>query len=171
MADPDLYTLALTAPVPAAALAAPLTVRCLAAFPDTPATRAHLYTLVRQGVLDTPGHSGDFPDQCFFDTHIFGPSYRAEADTQVLALDGDAWVGLSSLRRTETPGRSSFGLTAVQPAYRGRGIARTLKMHALHLASARGDHTVTTEVHPLNTAMVRVNAHLGFVRADAGAFH
>lgn len=163
----DLYVLTLPAagdPVPSA-----WTLRTLAAFPDTPDTRTRLFALVRQGVLDSPGSDGDFPDQAGFDAWIFGPSYWAEADTQVLALDGETWVGLCSLRRTDEPGVSSFGLTVVQPSHRGQGVALAMKRRALELAAARGDRQVTTEVHPANAGMRAVNARLGFTRAPTAA--
>ncbi|UBV45284.1 GNAT family N-acetyltransferase (plasmid) [Deinococcus taeanensis] len=145
-------------------MACSLTLRLLSDFPDSPDTRRRLYLLVRQGVLDSPGSDGDFPSLEDFNAFIFGPSYWAEADTQVLALDGEAWVGLSSLRRTSQPGVSGFGLTTVDRSYRGRGVALALKRRALERAAARGDHRVTTEVHPDNAAMRAVNARLGFAR-------
>lgn len=134
----------------------------LAEFPDDQDTRRRLYTLVRQGVLDTPGHEGDFEPFEVFDQHIFGPSYWTEADSQLIALDGEQWVGLSSLRRGSVPQQSSFGLTVVQPSHRGRGIALALKQQAILLARQRGDRTILTNVHPDNIAMRAVNARLGF---------
>ncbi|MGI8747891.1 MAG: GNAT family N-acetyltransferase [Deinococcus sp.] len=134
----------------------------LAAFPDTPDTRRRLYALVRRGVLDTPGQSGGFEPFEVFEERIFRPCYWAEAGTQVLALDGISWVGLSSLRRTPTPGVSAFGLTVVLPSYRGRGVATMLKRRALAFAAARGDHAVSSEVHEHNLVMRALNERLGF---------
>ena len=134
----------------------------LADFPDEPDTRRRLYALVRQGVLDTPGHQGDFETFEVFSDHIFGPSYWEEADSQLLALDDTNWVGLTSLRRTEIPQQSAFGLTVVLPSHRRRGLALALKQQAVSLARRRGDRTIITKVHPNNAAMRAVNTRLGF---------
>ena len=151
----------------AAGSAAAIRFVTLADFPDNLDTCQRLYALVQQGVLDTPGHQGGFVPLEVFGERIFGPSYYQEADTQVLALasgerGGEQWVGLSSLRKTNTDGQSSFGLTVVLPQYRGQGVATQLKRRAIALAVARGDQVITTEVHPSNLAMRAVNARLGF---------
>ena len=159
----DLYTFDLQgyadAPQPD-----PGSLRCctLAAFSYTPDTRRRLYALVRQGVLDTPGHKGGFEPFEVCEERIFWPCYWAESGTQVLALDGASWVGLSSLRRTPSPGVSAFGLTVVLPSYRGRGVATMLKRRALAFAAARGDHAVSSEVHEHNLVMRALNERLGF---------
>ena len=133
----------------------------LAQTPDDEATRRKLYALVREGVLDTTGFSGEFETYEAFAERIYLPSYRQHAESQFLAAYGDEWVGLSSLVLDTAEG-GKFGLTAVTRPYRGVGLARALKLLALRYAQARGVQTVVTENHPENAAILELNRALGF---------
>lgn len=128
---------------------------------DDETTRRKLYALVREGVLDTTGFSGEFEAYETFVDRIYGPSYRGHAEGQFLALYGNEWVGLSSFVR-ETGERGKFGLTVVTRPHRGLGLARALKLLALRYAWEVGVRTVVTENHPDNQAIVGLNRTLGF---------
>ncbi len=133
----------------------------LAQVGDSEPARRNLYTLVREGVEDTPGFTGEFETYLAFIKRLYRPSYQEHAESQFLALYGEAWVGLSSL--VVQPGsRAIFGLTVVTKAHRGRGIARALKLSALEYAREVGVKTITTENHPENLAILRLNRGLGF---------
>lgn len=133
----------------------------LAQTPDDDLTRRKLYALVREGVTDTTGFSGEFEDYEVFVERIYVRSYWQHAESQFLAAHGDQWVGLSSFVR-ETGGRGRFGLTAVTRPHRGHGLARALKVLALEYARASGVRTVVTDNHPDNVAIRELNKTLGF---------
>lgn len=133
----------------------------LAQTPDDETACRKLYALVREGVLDTTGFSGEFEDYPTFRERIYVRSYRQHAESQFLVARGDEWVGLSSFVR-ETDERGRFGLTAVTRPHRGLGLARALKVLALRHAQASGVETVVTENHPDNAAIRALNRTLGF---------
>ncbi len=133
----------------------------LAQTSDDEATRRKLYALVREGVTDTTGFSGEFETYEAFLKRIYVPSYRQHAESQFLAAYGDEWVGLSSFV-LESAEQGKFGLTAVTRPHRGVGLARALKLLALRYAQTRGVQTVVTENHPENVAIRELNKTLGF---------
>ena len=132
----------------------------LADVEDGPAVRRKLYALVREGVLETPGHTGGFETFEEFSERLFEPCYWRVAESQFLAAEGEGWVGLSSL--TVSGNAALFGLTAVLKPYRGRGVAHALKVLALGYAAAQGVMTVTTSNDSSNCAMLAINKSLGF---------
>jgi GNAT superfamily N-acetyltransferase len=86
----------------------------------------------------------------------------------VLALDAAGQrLGVSIL----VPIRSGLynEFTGVVPAWRGRGLARALKLEAIRRARAAGYTRMLTNNHSANAAMLRVNAALGY-RPQAGAW-
>ncbi len=133
----------------------------LAQTPDDDTARRKLYALVREGVTDTTGFSGEFESYEAFLERIYIRSYRQHAESQFLAACGDDWVGLSSFV-LESPEQGKFGLTAVTRPHRGLGLARALKVLALEYARANGVRTVATENHPDNVAILELNRTLGF---------
>ena len=133
----------------------------LAQTPDDEVTRRKLYALVREGVTDTTGFSGEFETYGAFTERIYVSSYRQHAESQFLAAYGNEWVGLSSFV-LDTAERGKFGLTAVTRPHRGLGLARALKLLALRYAHTRGVQTVVTENHPDNVAIRELNQTLGF---------
>ncbi|GHG06988.1 GNAT family N-acetyltransferase [Deinococcus piscis] len=72
------------------------------------------------------------------------------------------WVGLTELF-AEASGALRTGLTGVEPAWQGRGVAYALKLAALRAARERGYHSVDTVNHQRNAPMLAVNRALGFV--------
>lgn len=133
----------------------------LAQTPDDEATRRKLYALVREGVLDTIGFSGEFESFEAFAERLYVSSYRQHAESQFLAAYGDEWVGLSSFV-LDTAEQGVFGLAAVTRPHRGLGLARALKLLALQYAQALGVQTVVTENHLENVAILELNRALGF---------
>ena len=132
----------------------------LADVEDGPAVRRKLYTLVREGVLETPGHTGGFESFGEFSERLFEPCYWRVAESQFLAAEGEVWMGLSSL--TVSGNEALFGLTAVLKPYRGRGVARALKVLALDYAATQGIKTVKTSNDSSNHAVLAINESLGF---------
>ncbi len=88
-------------------------------------------------------------------------SPQAGPDLSILALDGDAIVGLTtSYRRGEREGGTAF--TGVARAYRGRGIAFALKADVLSRAKAAGLRSMITTNDEPNRAMRGINSTLGY---------
>ena len=82
-------------------------------------------------------------------------------DLSVLALEGDKIVGLTtSYRSGERKGGTGF--TGTLRAYRGRGIAFTLKVEALGRAKAAGLGSLITTNDEPNKAMRGINRRLGY---------
>jgi len=85
----------------------------------------------------------------------------------LVALDGERYVGLSNLWARERQGHLETGLTGVLREYRGRGIATALKVRALSAAKAQGYTSTLTWNEERNQGMLGINRRLGFVPAPA----
>ena len=78
-----------------------------------------------------------------------------------IAMHGDRPVGIARLRLT--PGNSAGnGLTGVDPEYRGRGIARALKLKTVEWAREHGIEFVFTANDVENSRMLAINTSLGY---------
>ena len=53
--------------------------------------------------------------------------------------------------------------TGVQQDYRGKGIAKALKIHGIAYARAHGYSTIITRNNMRNQSILRLNKQLGFV--------
>jgi GNAT superfamily N-acetyltransferase len=83
----------------------------------------------------------------------------------MIALDGDEYVGMSVVWRSETePGLVTQGDTGVVRAYRGRGIAVAMKLAVIDYARKNGLRMVKTWNASNNAPMLAVNTKLGFKR-------
>lgn len=81
-----------------------------------------------------------------------------------LAMDGDTIAGITML--ILVPGDDTLlgtGLTGTRRAYRRRGLAKALKVHAIVEAKRRGFRRVVTENEETNP-MLTLNVELGFTR-------
>ncbi len=83
-------------------------------------------------------------------------------DGYFLALDGDRWVGMSSVwNRRVKPGEVYTRLTGVVRSHRRRGIATALKVRAQEFAKSTGARVVVTD-NEENNPMYDLNVVLGF---------
>jgi GNAT superfamily N-acetyltransferase len=81
----------------------------------------------------------------------------------VLVRDGARYVGMSYLHADPTaPHRLFQRITAVHPAYRGRGIALALKLKTIEYGQRHGCHEIGTAVESNNPSMLAINRKLGF---------
>jgi len=96
-----------------------------------------------------------------FEERYFGNPHHAPEGVAII-LDGDRWVGLSEMMRTEDPGTLQVGLTAVRREYRGRGVASALKLRVLEWAKAGAYAEAMTWVEEGNNPMLGINKRLGF---------
>jgi GNAT superfamily N-acetyltransferase len=120
-----------------------------------------LYDLYVETSKDNPGHSGNLPAY---------PQWRKEALPEncsqekwvFIALDGDRFVGVSTLFSTEETGVMYTDYTGVKSQYRGRGIAKALKLLSMQTALNEGAHMMTTDTEAGNDVMQSLNRGLGY---------
>jgi GNAT superfamily N-acetyltransferase len=86
----------------------------------------------------------------------------------IMAINGDRWVGLSSVVRREDDGYFT-GFTGIEREYRGRGIALALKVVALQYARSVGAREIYTSNHSVNAPMLAINRKLGY-ESEPGFF-
>lgn len=88
-----------------------------------------------------------------------GPGRSLE--TFWIALEGNSPVGVARLRGM-SGGAFGNGFTGVDPAYRGRGIARALKMKTIQWAHEHGVRFIYTGNDAENHRMLAINISLGY---------
>ena len=83
-------------------------------------------------------------------------------DAQFLALDGNDWVGLSTLWKDDVLADKLWvGITGTLRSHRRRGIATALKLKTFEYAIANGAKILETE-NEENNPMYTLNVKLGF---------
>lgn len=96
-------------------------------------------------------------------------AYQESFDLVVIAAEGDRFVG--STRMTVADDETLYTpYTAVDPEYRGRGIALGLKLYAVRVARQRGAQFLTTNNDSYNRPILRINERMGFVPTVATYF-
>ena len=129
--------------------------------PDSEENRRRLFELNRELVFDMPDASGLFPTFEQFNQLLFDrPQFRA--DGQIIAADGDSWIGMASVSYSPEHHSAYNSLTGVVAAYRGRGIAQALKVRALQRAREYGATLIRTNNNARNAPMLAINRKLGY---------
>ncbi len=93
------------------------------------------------------------------------PNFRGE--TVLIAVDGEDYVGVSSLWSQSIPTRLEVGYTGVLREYRGRGIATALKVAVTGKAKDLGYKEAITTNDSTNVGMLGINRRLGFEKRPA----
>ncbi len=132
---------------------------------DSAQNRRLVFELNRTCAADIPGRVEFFTLEEYLD-HRFG-ALGFRPDGHLLLRDRQALVGLCQV--SLVPGRTwaFVEMTGLLRPYRGRGLARLLKLAALHRARGWGAATVRTVHHPSNAAVIAHNRGLGFTDVEA----
>ncbi|MFN8375520.1 MAG: GNAT family N-acetyltransferase [Anaerolineae bacterium] len=133
----------------------------LAAEGNTPEAQFKLYTLNNQTAQDNPtlDHQEAFPAFEIFQHQVLNADWF-RADGQILAIEGEQYVGLGAIAMNGETAYSAF--TGVDSAYRGRGLAQALKLLTVRFAIANGARSLLTDNDSQNAPMLRVNRKFGF---------
>jgi RimJ/RimL family protein N-acetyltransferase len=126
-----------------------------------PEAMRKLHELNRRTVQDVP-HSVPILDEPFedFERRVTAPDRRP--DRLWIALMADQPVAMSFLKFPPVRGRVFTGFTCSDPAYRGRGIARAVKLQTLAQAFQLGVPVVFTDNDSQNAPMLHINETLGY---------
>ncbi|HSP09537.1 MAG TPA: GNAT family N-acetyltransferase [Candidatus Dormibacteraeota bacterium] len=132
----------------------------LATWEDPAATRK-LHALNQRTVQDVP-HTLPILDEPFedFETRVSSPDRRS--DRLWVALVAGQPVAMSYLKFPPVRGTVFTGYTCSDPAFRGRGIARAVKLQTLAQAVELGIPVVYTDNDSENTPMLHINETLGY---------
>src|SRR5205085_5814886 len=99
----------------------------LADLGNTLEAQQQLYEINRRYAADNPANEGwSFPSFEAFSKNVFQASWF-RADGQIIAADGDKWVGMAAVGYYERSNSMHNAFTGVDRAYRGRKLALALK--------------------------------------------
>jgi RimJ/RimL family protein N-acetyltransferase len=129
-----------------------------------------LYELNERTVQDVP-HTLTIVREQYqdFERRIHAPDRRI--DRWWVACDGDTPVAMSFLKFPPVRGHVFTGFTCTDPPYRGRGIARAVKLQSLGQAVELGVSAVYTDNDSENAPMLHINERLGYVRRPGFVEH
>jgi GNAT superfamily N-acetyltransferase len=134
----------------------------LADLGNTHEAQQKLYEINRLCAADNPSNEGwSFPPFEAFCKQIIGASWF-RADGQIIAVDGDRWIGLAAVSYYEDTNTMHNAFTGVDRAYRGHKIALALKLLAIQCARKYGARSITTDNDSLNAPMLAINRKLGY---------
>ena len=133
----------------------------MSALGDDEANRRRLYDLNRTC-------SADIPERGPFFTYDEWRAQRIDAvgydpASVILALDGEAWVGMSAASDHRHDGYFFNEMTGVIRSHRRQGIATALKVLLVERARGCGVARIDTFHHPGNRAPIELNRRLGYV--------
>lgn len=141
-----------------------LRIHALSDFGDTPDARRKLYEVNAITDEDVPGWTG--PGLSFeeFNEWVYEAGWY-RPDGQLLAADGDRWVGICAVRLYPEAKQAFNVHTGVTRAYRRRHIALALKLAAIRYAKHHSARSLSTHNDSMNGPMLALNRKLGYVPA------
>ncbi|WP_189089290.1 GNAT family N-acetyltransferase [Deinococcus ruber] len=130
--------------------------------------QARLHALFSEVRLDVPRSDPATPISLsqYREWILEDPGFLPEAFILARTQGGEL-VGQSDLYRSQNSPDLFIGLTGVQRAWRGLGLATALKLRGVRYAQAQGVARIWTDNESSNAPMLRVNERLGFVREPA----
>ncbi|MEJ2747065.1 MAG: GNAT family N-acetyltransferase, partial [Anaerolineae bacterium] len=128
---------------------------------DTEEARRKLHAVNAAVSADTPGFEGPFmPFEAFNEMFNTASWFRPEG--QILAADGDEYIGLAAVSYFAETNSMHNEITGVLPAYRGRKIAQALKLLTIRYSKTFGANTIRTDNDSENAPMLAINRKLGY---------
>lgn len=127
---------------------------------DSDDSRRKLYELNRACSRDIPNRGVFYTFEDYVAQRIEVPSFAS--DGAIIALDGDAWVGMCVLSEHLDHRYMFIEMTGVRADYRQRGISLAMKVLAFRFARAAGAASIRTFHSHDNTPAIRANEKLGF---------
>lgn len=129
--------------------------------PESPESRQKLYELAQavQADIPSPEPFTGIPYEVW-EKRFAHSGYLPQG--HFIAIDGDQWVGISTLWGREADNHLQTGATGVLRSHRRRKIALALKLRALAFAKAHGAPIIRTDNESNNVGMLSINIALGF---------
>jgi GNAT superfamily N-acetyltransferase len=123
-----------------------------------------LYVLNTQTSLDNPSDDGTYRQtfEQFQQSVVKACWFRPGG--QILAVDGDRYVGLAAIGISDDGANAFNAYTGVDAEYRGRKIAQALKVLGVQFAINAGAQRLRTSNDSENAPMLAVNDRLGYRR-------
>ncbi len=134
---------------------------------DTPESRRKLFDLDWEVSQDEPAPEPQTePDYETWVKNTFEtPNFMPQA--YLVAVAGDAYVGMSTLWNSQSGDGLYNGMTGVIRPYRRHGVALAMKVRNLLWAKANGYNLIKTWNNTVNRPMLSINERLGFVKQPA----
>jgi GNAT superfamily N-acetyltransferase len=120
-----------------------------------------LYDLNCRSLSDVPGWDNALAPFEQFQNWVF-KAHWYRPDGQIIATDGDRWVGLASLGHYKETNSVVNQLTGVDREYRGRKLALALKLLGNRRAKEWGADYILTNNDSQNAPMLAINRKLGY---------
>jgi ribosomal protein S18 acetylase RimI-like enzyme len=159
--DPSTVDFARYADLDARLEGAGVSIHTLAAV-DDPNKYSKLFDLDVELMRDVPfGQAMTTPSFEQFEKEFRSDPSVIEAAIWIAVKDGE-WIAFSSLETQ--PDCFAIGMTGVKAAYRGQGVAKRLKLEGVRYALQHGGLEIRTANDAVNTAMLQMNASMGFQR-------
>ncbi len=133
----------------------------LAELGNTVDARRRLYDVHTITALQIPGSNGETLSFEQFEQEAAGSEWF-KPEGQILAMDGDQFIGIAAVRLYPETRSSENLMTGVLKSYRGRKIALALKLLAIRYAWLNGAKTIRTHNDSLNAPMLAINRKLGY---------
>jgi len=130
---------------------------------DSPEFRRDLHAAFEEIRVDTPRTSPPVPlEFTLFESQVLDdPAF--DLANSFIAVDSGEIVGFTGIYEAENRIADQW-LTGVRRSHRGKGIAKALKIHAIHAARAAGYVRIVTDNDVRNAPMLAINDALGFER-------
>lgn len=128
---------------------------------EKPGSDARLHRLVADLIADIPGSQpGSGPP-----VEVIGSTFdhlvSIVPEATWVAVRGDRWVGVTLTTDCGEKGALYTWFTGVAPSERGHGLATVLKLRSITSARSLGVHSMVSQTHATNTAMLALNRRLG----------